>query len=90
MTAQMAESFRTGSVAKDKLRSIVDRIEKLEEEKTAIAGDIKEGFDTKILRKLISLRKRDAAEREDEQSVLETYMSALGMLPLFESRDGKA
>ncbi|MCB1380717.1 MAG: DUF2312 domain-containing protein, partial [Alphaproteobacteria bacterium] len=63
--------------------------ERLEEEKKAIAGDIKEvyaeakanGFDTKILRKVISLRKKEAAEREEEQSMLDLYLSALGMIP---------
>jgi len=74
--------------AQDQLRSFVERIERLEEEKATIAGDIKEvyaeakanGFDTKILRKVISLRKKEAAEREEEQSMLDLYMSALGML----------
>jgi uncharacterized protein (UPF0335 family) len=70
------------------LQAIVQRIERLEEDKAAIAGDIKEvyaeakanGFDTKILRKVISLRKKEAAERVEEQAILETYMGALGML----------
>jgi uncharacterized protein (UPF0335 family) len=70
------------------LKSIVERIERLEEEKKTIAGDIKEvyaeakanGFDTVILRKVISLRKKEASEREEEQSMLEVYMAALGML----------
>lgn len=70
------------------LQAIVQRIERLEEDKAAIAGDIKEvyaeakanGFDTKILRKVIALRKKEAAERVEEQAILETYMGALGML----------
>lgn len=74
--------------AHGQLKSIVERIERLEEEKKVIAGDIKEvyveakanGFDTKILRKVISLRKKEAAEREEEQSMLEVYLEALGML----------
>jgi len=74
--------------AKDQLRSYVERIERLEEEKAALAGDIKDlfaqakssGFDTKALRKVIRLRKQDAAERRDEEAVLATYMHALGML----------
>ena len=73
----------------DQLKSIVERIERLEEEKKTIAGDIKEvyaeakanGFDTKILRKVISLRKKEAAEREEEQSMLDLYLAALGMIP---------
>ena len=71
------------------LKSIVERIERLEEEKKTIAADIKEvyaeakanGFDTKILRKVISLRKKEVAEREEEQSMLDVYMAALGMIP---------
>jgi uncharacterized protein (UPF0335 family) len=74
--------------AQGQLRSLVERIERLEEEKKTIAGDIKEvyaeakanGFDTKILRKVISLRKKEAAEREEEQSMLDLYLAALGMV----------
>lgn len=74
--------------AHGQLRSLVERIERLEEDKATIAGDIKEvyaeakanGFDTKILRKLIAARKKEAAEREEEQSMLDLYMTALGML----------
>lgn len=77
------------SFAHGQLRSLVERIERLEEEKKTIAGDIKEvyaeakgnGFDTKILRKVVSLRKKEAAEREEEQSLLDIYMQALDMLP---------
>jgi uncharacterized protein (UPF0335 family) len=75
--------------AHGQLKSIVERIERLEEEKKTIAADIKEvyaeakanGFDTKILRKVISLRKKEATEREEEQSMLDVYMAALGMIP---------
>ena len=75
--------------AQGQLKTIVERIERLEEEKKTIAADIKEvyaeakgnGFDTKILRKVISLRKKEATEREEEQSMLDLYMSALGMIP---------
>ena len=64
------------------------RIERLEEEKAGIAGDIKDvyaeakgnGFDTKVLRKIIALRKRDYAERQEEEAILELYMQALGMV----------
>ena len=77
------------SFAQGQLKTIVERIERLEEEKKAIAGDIKEvyaeakgnGFDIKVLRKVISLRKKDANEREEEEAILDLYMSALGMLP---------
>jgi uncharacterized protein (UPF0335 family) len=74
--------------AKEQLRSFVERIERLEEEKAALAGDIRElyaqakstGFDTKALRTVIRLRKQDASERRDQELVLATYMHALGML----------
>ncbi len=74
--------------AKEQLRTVVERIERLEEEKAALAGDIKDiyaeakanGFDTKALKKIISLRKKDAQERQTEEAILATYMHALGML----------
>ena len=77
------------SVARDQLRSIVERIERLEEEKKAIADDIKDvfaeakanGFDTKTLRTVVRLRKVEATEREEQEAMLDLYMSALGMLP---------
>jgi uncharacterized protein (UPF0335 family) len=76
------------SFAKGQLKTIVERIERLEEEKKTIAADIKEvyaeakgnGFDTKILRKVISIRKKDRHEREEEEAMLEVYLDALGML----------
>ena len=76
------------SVSHDQLRTIVERIERLEEEKKAIAEDIKDvyaeakatGFDTKTLRKIIGLRKVDVAEREEQEAMLDLYLSALGMV----------
>lgn len=75
--------------AQGQLKSLVERIERLEEEKKSISGDIKEvyaeaksnGFDVKILRKVISERRKEAAEREEEQSLLDVYLNALGMVP---------
>lgn len=72
--------------AKDQLKSLVERVERLEEEKAALASDIKEvyaeakghGFDTKILRKVIRIRKMDAAERSTEEEMLDLYLSAIG------------
>ena len=77
------------SVVKGQLKSIIERIERLEEEKAVVAGDIKEvyaeakanGFDTKILKMIIKLRKKSADERSEEESLLDTYMAALDMLP---------
>jgi len=74
--------------AKEQLRAFVERIERLEEEKKATQDDIKDvyaeakgnGYDVKALREVISLRKQDANERQEEQAVLETYLHALGML----------
>ena len=74
-------------VASDQLRAFVERIERLEEEKKDISEQIKEvmaeakgrGYDTKILRKVISLRKRDADDIAEEEAVLEMYKAALGM-----------
>jgi uncharacterized protein (UPF0335 family) len=84
----MAEKTKT-SFAHGQLRSIVERIERLEEEKKTIAADIKEvygeakgnGFDTKIIRKVISLRKKDVSERAEEEALIETYLNALGVAP---------
>lgn len=72
----------------NQIKALVERIEKLEEEKAAIAEDIKEvyaeakgnGFDPKIIKKVVALRKQDAQKRAEEQAVLATYMDALGML----------
>ena len=69
------------------MRSFVDRIERLEEEKKGIADDIKDlyseakgqGFDVKVLRKIISLRKKSKEDRQEEEELLELYKSALGM-----------
>ncbi len=77
-----------GGVAQDQLRTIVARIERLEEEKATIAADIREvyaeakgnGFDVKALRKLISVRRVDQAERKEQEAMLDLYMHALGML----------
>jgi uncharacterized protein (UPF0335 family) len=74
--------------AKDQLRSIVARIERLEEEKAALAADIREvyaeakgnGFDVKALRKLIGIRKIEQSERQEQEAILDLYMHALGML----------
>lgn len=80
------QSDAIGAVARDQLKSIIARIERLEEEKKAIADDIKEvyaeakanGYDTKVLRKVISLRKQDRDERAEQEALLELYLGALG------------
>jgi uncharacterized protein (UPF0335 family) len=74
--------------AQDQLRQFIEQIERLEEEKKALAGDIRDkfleakgtGFDVKVMRQIIRLRKKSKTERQEEDSVLEVYMHALGML----------
>ncbi len=85
MADDITESSQT--VAAGQLRAFIERIERLEEDKKTVAEDIKEvyaemkgtGFDTKAVRTIIRLRKKDQAERQEEESILELYMNALGM-----------
>jgi uncharacterized protein (UPF0335 family) len=78
-----------GGIAGEQLRSFVERIERLEEEKRALGEDIKEvyaeakgtGFDTKIMRQLIKIRKMDKDEHDEQETLLDLYMRAVGMLP---------
>lgn len=94
----MSKPTRVGGVAVDQLRSIIERVEKLEEEKTAIGSDIKDvfaeakgnGFDVKAIRSIIRLRKMDANERDEQETILDTYMRALGMLPELDDEEPKA
>jgi uncharacterized protein (UPF0335 family) len=74
--------------AKDQLKALVERVERLEEEKKAIADDIRDvygeakvnGFDVTALRTIVRLRKQDVEQRKEQEAILETYMHALGML----------
>jgi uncharacterized protein (UPF0335 family) len=74
--------------AKDQLKAVIERIERLEEEKKAISDDVRDvyaeakanGFDVKALRSIVKLRKQDIDERKEHDAILETYMHALGML----------
>ena len=78
----MAKSF-----AKDQLQSLVERVERLEEEKAALTADIREvyseakgqGFDTKIMRQVVRLRRLDRADRQEQEAILDLYLGALGM-----------
>jgi uncharacterized protein (UPF0335 family) len=73
--------------AKEQLRALVERVERLEEEKSALTGDIREvyaeakgnGFDTKIMRQVVRIRKLDKADREEQDALLDLYLHALGM-----------
>jgi uncharacterized protein (UPF0335 family) len=79
----------TGGVAAGQLRSFIERIERLEEEKKGIADDIRDvyaeakgtGFDTKVMRQVIRLRKQEPNERQEAEAILDLYMHALGMVP---------
>lgn len=76
------------SIDSPQLRAFIERIERLEEEKRATAEDIKDvyaeakgtGFDAKIIRKIVSLRRQDVRKRKEEEEILDVYMSALGMV----------
>lgn len=90
MPASAAAEKQTpaANFAKDQLKTVIERIERLEEEKKTTSEDIREvyaeakvnGFDVKALRTIVRLRKMDVDERKEEEAVLETYMHALGML----------
>jgi uncharacterized protein (UPF0335 family) len=77
----------TGGIAADRLRSLIERIERLEEERRALGGDIKDiyaeaksaGFDVKVIRQVIRIRKQEPAEVEEQESLLDVYRRALGM-----------
>jgi uncharacterized protein (UPF0335 family) len=77
-----------GGIAADRLRTLIERIERLEEEKAALAGDIREvygeargsGFDTKIMRQIVRLRKMDKADLQEQETLLDLYKRALGLL----------
>lgn len=79
------ETNEVGGIAADRLRSLIERIERLEEEKKAISSDIRDifaeaksaGFDVKIMRAVIKLRKMNAADRDEQEFLLETYRKAL-------------
>jgi|SRR5579862_2896884 len=84
----MGRGDNSAPVAREMLKSFVERIERLDEEKRSIVNDIKDvyteakgnGFDVKALREIIRLRRQDAEQRAEHQAIVETYMHALGML----------
>lgn len=85
-------------IAGDHLRSFIERIENLEAEKKTTAEDIKDvyaeakavGFDPKIMRRIVSLRKQDASERSEQEAILDLYLKALGMQQSFDFREDDA
>ena len=84
-----------GGIAGERLKSFIERIERLEEERRALSGDIKEvyaeakgnGFEPKIMRQIVRIRKRDKDDLDEEESLLELYKRALGMLPEAQAAD---
>lgn len=87
MSEVMEKPVTTGGVSADRLRSIVDRIERLEEERKALSGEVRDiyteakssGFDPKALRQLIRIRKQEPADVEEQETLLDVYRRALGM-----------
>jgi len=83
MECELAE----GSIAADELRLLIERIERLEEEKKAIADDVKDvygeakarGYDAKIMRQIVRLRKMETHDRQEMEAILDTYKAALGL-----------
>jgi uncharacterized protein (UPF0335 family) len=84
----LSKKTKAGPISAERLKSFVERIEKLDEEKAAIASDIRDvyseckgvGYDVKTVRKIISIRKMDAADRDEQDALLDTYKHALGMI----------
>lgn len=88
MTDDRSEHMGGGRVAADELRLLIERAERLEEEKKGIADDIKDvmaeaksrGYDAKAIKKILAIRKKKKEDYQEEEAILETYMHALGML----------
>ena len=87
-----------GGIAGERLRSLIERIERLEEEKRTLSADIKEvyaeakgiGFDTKIMRQIIRIRRMDKDDVDEQETLLDIYKRALGMLPEGETASAAA
>ena len=83
----VSKKTKAGPISGDRLKSFVERIEKLEEERHALGSDIRDvyseakgvGYDVKTMRKVVSLRKMDAADRAEQETLLDVYKHALGM-----------
>jgi uncharacterized protein (UPF0335 family) len=86
-STETTDAHSQGNIAADRLRSIIERIERLEEERKALGSDIKDiyseaksaGFDVKVLRQLIRVRKQEPADVEEQETLLDVYRRALGM-----------
>ena len=83
----VSKKTKAGPISAERLKSFVERVEKLEEERHAIGGDIRDvyseakgvGYDVKTMRRVVLLRKLDAADRAEQETLLDTYKHALGM-----------
>ncbi len=86
-SGQKADPDAAGGIAADRLRSIIERVERLEEERRALGSDIKDifaeaksaGFDVKVLRQIIRIRRQEPADVEEQETLLDIYRRALGM-----------
>src|ERR1700748_3117100 len=95
MQSKKVQTPTVGGIAGDALRQYIERIERLEEEKKTIAEDIKEvfaeakgtGFDTKIMRQIIRIRKMDQDDLDEQETLLDVYKRALGMIPDFSEEE---
>jgi len=84
------------SVAREQLKALIERIERLEEQKKEVSEDIRDvyaeakghGFDVKVMRQIVRIRKQDQAQLQEEEAVRDVYLTALGMLPDFEQSEG--
>ncbi len=84
---KVGDNAQVGNIAADRLRSLIERIERLEEERKALSSDIKDiyaesksaGFDIKVMRPLIRIRKQEPAEVEEQETLLDVYRRAIGM-----------
>lgn len=93
---KIGHNTRVAGVAADQLRSIIERVERLQEEKDGIAADIRDvfaeakgnGYSVPALRTILKMRKKDAQQREEEELTLDTYKRALGMQPDLFDEDG--
>ena len=87
MTGHNSNDPAVGGIAADRLRSIIERVERMEEERKGLAGDIKDifteaksaGFDVKVIRQIIRIRKQDPAEVEEQETLLSIYRRAIGL-----------
>ena len=92
------DSTVSTSFAQGQLKALIERVERLEDDKKAVSEDIRDvyveakanGFDTKVMKLIVKMRKKDRHEREEEEAILDLYLAALGMLPTEETLDDES